>query len=227
MHPGAPRVRLSFVLTVAFLLAPFSRYSLAESSAPAPELRLPPDVVYQHAVRPDSAVVFRHTTHVAMAGNRCVGCHPAPFHMLRPSGPISHADMDAGRSCGTCHDGHTAFGVKDRSACQSCHTGRPKPTMAATGKGTGGPAVPGLPAPITFARTASPGPVTFRHATHTAGRACTACHPRPYRMKKTVGPPGMAMHESASCGSCHDGKAAFSVENADACARCHTEGAKP
>jgi c(7)-type cytochrome triheme protein len=195
------------------------------ASARAVELRLPADIVYQRASRPDSAVVFRHGTHVALAGDKCLGCHPLPFRMLRPERRVAHADMDRGASCGTCHDGKSAFGVKDPAACQTCHAGIPKPDLAVAGATAPGKApARGLPAPIRFARgESSPGTVRFRHETHGADR-CASCHPKLFAMKSTGGRPGGAMHEAGSCGACHDGRRAFGVENADACARCHKEG---
>jgi hypothetical protein len=47
-----------------------------------------------------------------------------------------HDDMNAGRSCGVCHDGKTATGVQDD--CEHCH--KPAPPQgggAAAAKGGG------------------------------------------------------------------------------------------
>lgn len=85
-------------------------------------LRLPADVVYARAGA-DQAVTFRHDTHFEFAGRRCDACHPVPFRMLRPERSVSHESMDAGGSCGSCHDGKQAFGVTDGDACATCHAG--------------------------------------------------------------------------------------------------------
>jgi hypothetical protein len=47
--------------------------------------------------------------------------------MLHPARATSHEAMNAGRSCGTCHDGKRAFAAADETACPVCHTGRSKP----------------------------------------------------------------------------------------------------
>lgn len=145
--------------------------------------------------------------------------------MLAPVRRILHADMESGRSCGLCHDGRQAFGAADSTACQTCHAGRARADLAAGAKGPGTPART-LPKPLGFKRgESSPGPVTFRHETHArADGGCRPCHPGLFRMKATGGRPGGAMHESASCGSCHDGTGAFAATDADACERCHRAG---
>jgi len=189
----------------------------------APALRLPPDVAYELVVGPDSAVVFSHETHVPLAGNRCTACHPQTFRILAPTRHIAHSEMATGRSCGTCHDGRQAFGVRDSAACTSCHTGR-RTVATAQGK----VAASRGPAPITYSRSqASPGPVTFRHAAHVERKLpCASCHPRPFAMKvaETRAAP---LHDASACGMCHDGTKAFAIEEAETCARCHAQGSAP
>jgi c(7)-type cytochrome triheme protein len=87
----------------------------------APELRLPPDRVYGTQDGSPGPVTFSHATHWDYASHRCVACHPQPFRMLRPTGRTSHDEMNAGRSCGVCHNGAKAFGVEDSDACEVCH----------------------------------------------------------------------------------------------------------
>lgn len=197
------------------------------------ELRLPADIAYGRGVSADSAVLFSHQTHVALAGNRCTGCHPRPFPMLRRAPEPSHRDLDAGRSCGMCHDGRQAFGVRDAAACRTCHSGTRAPRMAAAGAPAGPVAAPAArrsPGPHAYPRSEqSPGSVTFRHETHLRGAGgCAACHPRLFKMSPAPARPGGGMHERAACGACHDGKPAFAADDPEACARCHVEsGAKP
>jgi c(7)-type cytochrome triheme protein len=194
----------------------------APTGRPAIPLRLPPPIVYERSVGADSAVTFSHETHVALAGNTCLGCHPEPFRMLKPVRRIVHAEMESGGSCGRCHDGRGAFGVSDAAACQGCHAGRPKAGSAARSAAAGVPARK-LPGPIAFRRgESSPGAVRFRHETH-PGAGCSTCHPKPFAMRSTGGRPGAAMHEAAACGGCHDGQRAFGAEDAEACARCHRD----
>ena len=111
-------VRLSNLLIGAALVAVLAAGSFAGDQA-SPELRLPPDAHYSRADGSPGPVVFSHTTHVAFADNRCTGCHPALFSILRPTQRITHAEMNAGQKCGACHDGVKTSGVQDD--CTHCH----------------------------------------------------------------------------------------------------------
>jgi len=202
-------------------------------SAPVIDLRLPADIAYPHAGHPDSTVFFSHRSHVEFAGNLCTGCHPAAFRMLTRSPAPRHGDMNAGGSCGLCHDGKQAFGVRDTSACLSCHTGvgtEPAAAAAASGGTDSAAAALRLPKAHAYPPSAdSPGPVTFRHKTHVKGASdCASCHPKPFRRSATPPLPNGGMHEAAACGACHDGKKSFATDDDNACSRCHREsGAKP
>jgi c(7)-type cytochrome triheme protein len=85
----------------------------------SPDVRLPPDVTFSGTETSPGPVIFSHTTHVAFADSRCVGCHPALFSILQPTRRITHDEMNAGKQCGACHDGTKASGVQD--ACDHCH----------------------------------------------------------------------------------------------------------
>lgn len=62
-------------------------------------------------------VVFDGKTH-ADKGLKCAECHPGVFKMKK-GGAITMADINAGKSCGTCHkEGGKAFPAKD---CAKCH----------------------------------------------------------------------------------------------------------
>lgn len=108
----SPAGFLSICLPAIFLIAP------AALPGP-PELRLPPDIVYDRAEGSPGPVVFRHAAHFELAENRCTACHPRPFRMLRPERLVTHDEMKAGRSCGLCHDGRKAAPVDDD--CGHCH----------------------------------------------------------------------------------------------------------
>jgi c(7)-type cytochrome triheme protein len=211
--------------SVIVLLAATCHAEAVRAGIPAtPALRLPADAVYDSSVGADSAVVFRHGTHVALASNGCTACHPRLFRILVPTGRIAHAEMDAGRSCGACHDGRRAFGVRAKESCPLCHVGRANAARAGA-RGEHTPAFRG-PEPIHFpASNVSPGRVTFDHASHVKGK-CAQCHPRLFAMKASTSAPPDGMHEVNACGACHDGKRAFAVEDEKSCARCHREGAK-
>ena len=95
---------------------------------------------------------------------------------------------------------------------------------------TGAQGLPKLPDALALAKAAdSPGQVTFNHFTHVdAGKPdCTTCHPKPFSILGAKGGTRAVMkHEhfekGEQCGSCHDGKKAFAVE--DDCTNCHREG---
>ncbi|HET7292694.1 MAG TPA: c(7)-type cytochrome triheme domain-containing protein [Vicinamibacteria bacterium] len=80
-----------------------------------------PNVVYDKATDAPGPVRFDHRTHAERVANKCVSCHPQTFSILRPTRRASHAEMEASRSCGVCHDGKVAFGVQDAERCETCH----------------------------------------------------------------------------------------------------------
>ena len=141
------------------------------------------------------SVPFSHAVHVDMFG--CDECHPEPFKPVPNGNQVGMKKMEAGESCGTCHDGDTAFGVS--GDCATCHVG-------ATGIAM---------------RTQSVGIVTFQHLVHTDMFSCDECHPDTFVAEANSNRVGMAaMEQGQSCGACHDGETAFGVK--DDCATCHT-----
>lgn len=71
---------------------------------------------------PDSGqnkpVVFKHWTH--RAKYTCNVCHTdLAFPLKANTVDIKQSDIDAGKYCGACHDGKTAFGP---SECNRCHS---------------------------------------------------------------------------------------------------------
>ena len=87
----------------------------------ASDLRLPPDRTYNPGPGGPPAVIFRHTTHVAFTEQNCLVCHPGVFKLVHPTGKTSHEAMDAGKSCGTCHNGKDATATTDAESCGTCH----------------------------------------------------------------------------------------------------------
>jgi c(7)-type cytochrome triheme protein len=85
--------------------------------------KLPADVTLPKAADSPGPVVFSHQTHMAVqAKPDCTVCHPklAPIVKTKTArrDPITHAKMEKGLSCGSCHDGKAAHGFED---CSSCH----------------------------------------------------------------------------------------------------------
>lgn len=68
----------------------------------------------------------------------------------------------------------------------------------------------------------SPGPVTFPHGKHVDAAApdCVSCHADGTSFLGRKGaPPAGQMHDAKHCGACHDGSAAFKID--DDCTPCH------
>lgn len=113
------RARVLFSLATLLLAAATLASSAAAGDDDGPAMRLPADVTYRGGEDSPGPVVFSHETHVAVADGRCTGCHPALFPILRPTGSVTHAEMEAGRKCGACHNGVDASGLDDD--CDNCH----------------------------------------------------------------------------------------------------------
>ncbi len=64
-------------------------------------------------------VVFDGKVH-ADKGLKCNDCHTKVFQMKKGS-KITMADMNAGKNCGTCHNGEKAFKSGDPANCAKCH----------------------------------------------------------------------------------------------------------
>lgn len=224
--PANPSVPLAGVrtLVIAWIVTLVAGVAARAADVPSDvELRLPPDKTYEHSVGPDSAVVFRHSTHVGYASNRCTECHTKLYRILSPSPSFGHREMNAGGSCGACHDGRHAFDVRVKESCRSCHTGRQK--VQAGGAADGSSAFQG-PQPFTYPReSSSPGPVTFRHDVHVRGAVrCAACHPSPWAMKVPATVADVSPRIHAGCSRCHDGHKSFDVWDSKSCPRCHAPG---
>ncbi|MFZ2947950.1 MAG: cytochrome c3 family protein [Desulfuromonadaceae bacterium] len=65
-------------------------------------------------------VNFSHKNHASLY--KCGECHTQIFNTARSKTRVSMKEMEAGKSCGACHEGKTAFSVKEK--CESCHETR-------------------------------------------------------------------------------------------------------
>jgi c(7)-type cytochrome triheme protein len=138
-------------------------------------------------------VVFSHKKHIQQkqVANNCKACHDT-IYPFKKKATYTMADMDKGKSCGACH-GKSAFPLKQ---CARCHQVKE----------------------ITFAVQAT-GPTRFSHQKHLASTPnCNACHPTLFAAGHNKHATMAEMKQGKSCGACHNGKAAFSV---DKCASCH------
>lgn len=62
-------------------------------------------------------VTFSHTFHTGLYA--CGECHTSLYGTTRSTVKVSMQQMEAGTSCGKCHDGKSAFSVSGK--CESCH----------------------------------------------------------------------------------------------------------
>lgn len=145
-------------------------------------------------------VVFSHVIHLKKYNN-CRICHDAIFN-LRDNKRYTMAEMEKTKSCGACHTGMTAFSVASEKGCSRCHKGKPRDvTYAVKGLGT----------------------AVFSHATHIAktGGACKGCHNSGIITGNAKAITMEEMEKGRTCGSCHNGKRAFTVTAN--CDRCHKD----
>ncbi len=81
---------------------------------------VPPGKTVEFADGDQGKVVFDGKTH-ADKGLKCNDCHTKIFPMKKGTMKMTMADMDAGKECGTCHNGEKAFATKDKASCGKCH----------------------------------------------------------------------------------------------------------
>ena len=82
-------------------------------------LAIPPGKTVDYAGGPMGKVTFDGKAH-AGAGLKCPDCHTKIFTMKKEA-KILMADMNAGKNCGTCHNGDKAFKSSDAKNCAKCH----------------------------------------------------------------------------------------------------------
>ncbi len=93
--------------------------------APAadPHLRLPADYAFPKGSGSPGAVTFSHQSHVDTANPNCATCHAKLFLVTEPGKPargeLTEKRIHEGDLCASCHDGKSAFAVKDD--CTACH----------------------------------------------------------------------------------------------------------
>jgi c(7)-type cytochrome triheme protein len=135
---------------------------------------------------------FSHTTHLQAI--KCGACHPKLYAANSKNRRTGMAAMEKGASCGACHNAKQAFSIKE---CSQCHPVRE----------------------LMFEEKEA-GNAVFSHKFHTGLYTCSDCHPSLYpTTRSTVKVSMQEMEKGKSCGSCHEGKTAFSVK--EKCEACH------
>lgn len=73
------------------------------------------DITFENDAGP---ALFSHEVHTGLY--KCGECHPGMFVPSQGKNPkTTMTQMEKGESCGACHDGSTAFTVKEN--CDTCH----------------------------------------------------------------------------------------------------------
>ncbi|MCI5223044.1 MAG: hypothetical protein D3924_10310 [Candidatus Electrothrix sp. AR4] len=155
--------------------------------------------------------LFSHEVHVSGMGFGCVDCHSGIFEQAagtaKAVGDFNMASFAEGKYCGACHDGSTAFSVKEEASCKRCHGSDMK-----------------QPRTIVFEKPVKA--VVFNHTMHTdtIGLACADCHDGLFKMKmgSSEEQPDFTMesiYKGKYCGGCHNGNMAFNAKTQ--CIKCH------
>jgi c(7)-type cytochrome triheme protein len=109
IQKGGENVRLTGIFLTLFLVVAIVGSAFAVGSGKKVE----------YAGSSAGQVVFDGKSH-ADAGSKCAECHPKVWPMKK--GPaMVHADMNAGKGCGVCHNGQKAFKTDDQANCGKCH----------------------------------------------------------------------------------------------------------
>ena len=151
--------------------------------------------------------LFSHEVHVNGMGLGCTDCHDGIFQQAagtaKAAGDFTMTAFGEGKYCGACHDGSTAFSVKEPNNCARCHGEQPKS--------------------IVFEKPVKA--VLFEHSRHTDefGLGCADCHEGLFKMKlgSSEKEPDFnmeAIYQGKYCGACHDGATAFAADTR--CTKC-------
>ena len=208
-----------FIFALAVFAAVSCLYGVAGAAPGAPHKG---DIVYTEPVK---SVVFSHELHVVKKGLGCDRCHSGLFapaaYSASKKGDFTMASFYKGKYCGACHNGKTAFASD--SQCARCHAGVKGARAYASEAAAQGVSLapPGGPIRIGEGDTS----VEFSHKVHTQAFGCAECHSGRFPMSKGKMQITMAgINRGRFCGSCHNGKTAFS---AGECARCHAKVPAP
>jgi c(7)-type cytochrome triheme protein len=155
--------------------------------------------------------MFSHKSHVVTAGLSCDSCHPDLFDRKRGSakakGDYTMASLEAGKYCGACHDGKTAFNTTGPETCKTCHGSDMKQ-------------------PDTIVFNVPVKTVIFEHKGHVdMGLDCASCHAKAFEMRKGAAEEHPdkftmeALYAGKYCGACHNGTDAFASNTR--CTTCH------
>jgi c(7)-type cytochrome triheme protein len=180
------------------------------------------EIVY---TKPVKSVIFSHKLHAEDRGLSCGMCHSSLFDAIAlKAQQKSDFNMDSlykGKYCGACHNGQMAFA--SNTQCARCHTGV-KGLKAVQETSVEKAEISAPEGFIIMGKGVSS--VRFSHEKHISFNTCGICHSAGlFPMSK--GDTKITMEEiynGSSCGSCHNGKKAFSSYD---CNKCHEKPPVP
>jgi c(7)-type cytochrome triheme protein len=106
---GGEKMRFGVIILSLLILVTFTVNAFAVG----------PGKTLEYAGGSAGKVVFDGKAH-ADKGAKCTDCHTKIYPMKKGPG-LTMADMNAGKSCGTCHNGEKAFKTNDQANCNKCH----------------------------------------------------------------------------------------------------------
>jgi len=106
---GGEKMRIGVIVLSLLILVAFSLNALAVG----------PGKTVEYAGGSAGKVVFDGKAH-AEKGAKCTDCHTKIYPMKKGEG-FKMADINAGKSCGVCHNGGKAFKASDAANCAKCH----------------------------------------------------------------------------------------------------------
>jgi c(7)-type cytochrome triheme protein len=161
----------------------------------------PRDISFKIPDKRATDALFSHKVHLDM-DFKCAACHTKLFPYKAGQKHNTMTDMDAGKSCGGCHNGKDAF--SSAGDCVKCHPGYAPGNMV-----------------FSFSDN-SVSPAVFSHEYHLGMYKCEDCHTKIFPYRHGAKHTGMgAMWEGQSCGKCHNGKDAFKSDGD--CDKCHVK----
>jgi c(7)-type cytochrome triheme protein len=105
---GGEKMRFGVIILSLFILVAFAVSAFAVGSGKKVE----------YAGGSAGKVIFDGKSHAEKS--KCTDCHTKIYPMKK--GPsLTMAEMNAGKSCGTCHNGEKAFKTNDQANCNKCH----------------------------------------------------------------------------------------------------------
>ena len=103
-------------MKIAVTLLTFLAFTVFLGSASA----VAPGQTVEFAGGGNGKVVFDGKAH-AGAKLQCPACHTKIFQMKKGTAKMTMADINAGKACGTCHNGDKGFKASDAANCGKCH----------------------------------------------------------------------------------------------------------